>query len=91
VHGLVALSGKVVEHEHGYRARCAEVMAVVVVRSGAMLCRSDPAWIARLFTPGLGLREVEAAAGVRAIGPGLPVAGVQYLEDEARRFQQSWT
>ncbi len=91
VYGLAALSGKVVEHEHGYRARCAEVMAVVVMRNGAMLCRSDPAWIARLFVPGLGLSEAETAGGVRAIGPGLPVDGVEYLEGEARRFRESWT
>jgi hypothetical protein len=91
VYGLVALGGKVVEHEHGYRARCAEVRAVAVVRNGALVCRSNPAWIDRLFTPGLGLAEAETARGVRAIGPGLTVAGVEYLEDEARRFRESWT
>jgi len=91
VYGLVALSGKVVEHAYGYRSRRAEVMAVVVLRNGAMLCRSDLAWIARLFVPGLGLSQVEDAGGVRAIGPGLPVGGVEYLEDEARRFRESWT
>jgi hypothetical protein len=91
VYGLVALSGKVVEHEHGYRAGCAEVVAVAVLRSGAMLCRSDPAWIERLFLPGLGLAEAETGGGVRALGPGLPVDGVEYLEDEARRFREKWT
>jgi hypothetical protein len=91
VYGLVALSGKVVEHEHGYRAGCAEVVAVAVLRSGAMLCRSDPAWVARLFLPGLGLAEAETGGAVRAMGPGLPVDGVEYLEDEARRFREKWT
>ncbi len=90
VYGLVALSGKVVEHEFGYRAGCAEAVAVAVLRSGALLCRSDPAFVARLFVPGLGLAEAETGGGVRARGPGLPVEGVDYLEDEARRFRARW-
>jgi hypothetical protein len=37
VYGLVALSGKVVEHERGYRARRAAVVAAVVVGRGRLV------------------------------------------------------
>ncbi|MFH1329163.1 MAG: hypothetical protein ABIJ48_00675 [Actinomycetota bacterium] len=91
IYGLVALSGKVIEHEHGYRAQRAEVPAVALMRDGALVCRSDPKWIARLFAPGLGWEEAQRAGGVRAGRPGLPVCAVEYLTDEARRFGEVWT
>ena len=90
-YGLVALGGKVVEHEHGYRAQRAGVLAVALVAEGTLICRSDPGFISRLFTPGHGAAEVRRAGGVRAAGPGLPVSGVEYLESEARRLQETWT
>ena len=86
----MALSGKVIEHEHGYRGQRAEVAAVALVRDGALVCRSDPEWIARLFVPGSGWAEAERAGGVRVGGRGMPVCAVEYLSDEARRFGRAW-
>lgn len=40
--GLVALSGKVVEHEDGFRAQRAEAKAVVVNHDGRTLCAEEP-------------------------------------------------
>lgn len=91
IYGLVALSGKVIEHERGYRGQRAEVAAVALVRDGVLTCGSDSEWIARLFTPGLGWDEARRAAGVRTGNAGLPVCAVEYLEDQARRFGQTWT
>lgn len=39
--GLVALSGKVVEHEHGYRAQRAEVRTIVVHHEGRVLAAEE--------------------------------------------------
>lgn len=40
--GLVALSGKVVEHERGYRAQRAQVRAIVVSHEGRVLAAEEP-------------------------------------------------
>lgn len=40
--GLVALSGKVVEHERGYRAQRADVRAIVVSHEGRVLAAEEP-------------------------------------------------
>ena len=47
--GLVALAGKVVEHEHGYRARRAEVRAMAVIGAGRVVRIGDRTTIERLF------------------------------------------
>ena len=91
VHGLVALTGKVVEHERGYRAQRGQVLAVALVFGGALICRSDPAWIAGLFAPGLGRAAVLEAEGMRGVGAEMPRWRAEYLEDEARRFRDQWT
>jgi len=49
VAGLVALSGKVVEHERGYRAKQARVVAAAVVGRGRMVRVEDAARLRRLF------------------------------------------
>jgi hypothetical protein len=91
VYGLVALSGRVVEHAAGYRGRRAEARAVAVLWDGKMVCRSDPDWIARLFTPGVGAALAAAAPGVPAVAAcAVPPAAVDYLESEARRWGESW-
>lgn len=86
VHGLVALSGRVVEHERGYRAQRAEVRAVAVVGGGHAVCRSDPGFIAQLFAPRMGLSLGRATADA-----GDDADPVEYLEDQARRFGELWT
>ena len=90
-YGLVALGGKVVEHEHGYRAQRAEVLAVALVARGGADVPLRSGLHRPAVHPGLGAAEVRRAGGVRAAGPGLPVCGVEYLEDEARRFGEPWT
>jgi hypothetical protein len=80
----VALTGRVVEHERGYRARRAEVVAVAVVGGGVAMCGSAPGFISRVFTPGLGLTFAAAF-------PGVDADPVEYLEDQARRFREAWT
>ncbi len=40
--GLVALTGKVVEHEHGYRAQRAEILALAVQHPDGIRCVSHP-------------------------------------------------
>jgi hypothetical protein len=63
VAGLVELGGKVVEHERGYRAASAEVVAAVAVYAGRLLTTDDPAVIARLFAdPGPILESAAAGA-----------------------------
>jgi len=83
--GLVALTGRVVEHERGYRAQRAEVLAVAVVGGGHVVCRSDTGFVARLFIPGMGLSLARAGANGADADP------VEYLEDQARRFREPWT
>jgi hypothetical protein len=48
-YGMVALSGKVVEHEHGYRARRATAVAVAVVGRGELVRVERERDIAELF------------------------------------------
>ncbi len=49
VMGLVELSGKVVEHERGYRAREARVVALGAVGGARLLLADDAATIAEVF------------------------------------------
>jgi hypothetical protein len=52
--GLVAMTGKVVEHEHGWRAEEVTVLALALVRGGRILTADDPDEIELLFQ-GVGL------------------------------------
>ncbi len=47
--GLVALSGKVVEHERGYRAQFARVVALAVSAGGVIHYGADPSWVNGVF------------------------------------------
>jgi hypothetical protein len=47
--GLVALGGKVVEHEHGYRAARAEVASAALIGRSREVFSSDPDVIAAIF------------------------------------------
>ncbi|MDP3983444.1 MAG: hypothetical protein Q8Q52_00360 [Acidimicrobiia bacterium] len=55
--GLVAMTGKVVEHEHGWRGEQVTVLALAFVREGQVLTADDPDEIELLFQ-GVGLSEV---------------------------------
>lgn len=62
--GLVALSGKVVEHERGYRAARADVVAVGVRADGRLLLAGEPDEVDAAFTrTGASLAAAGTAAG----------------------------
>ena len=91
VYGLVALSGKVIEHALGYRAQRAEVVAAALVASRGLTCGSGPEWLSRLFGPGPGWQSVVAAPGAFPRRAAAVPRGIDYLLQEARRFRESWT
>jgi len=72
VYGLVALSGKVVEHERGYRGQRATVVAAAVVGRGLMVRVEGPERLQSLF-----LAPEDAIAGLVATDPGV----VEELDD----------
>ena len=60
--GMVELTGKVVEHENGYRAARAEVVAGVLVGAGRILSTSDPTDLDEVFRrPGHALERLGRA------------------------------
>lgn len=92
-YGLVALSGVVVEHEHGYRAARAEAAAMAVLFDGRAVCGADRSWMERLFArSGDAIEEAERGAWrqVRAMVPSAAEA-VRFLRDEASRLEGAWT
>jgi hypothetical protein len=48
--GLVALKGKVVEHERGYRAERATAVSLIIVHEGVMSIVEDPVKVCDTFT-----------------------------------------
>ena len=88
--GLVGLEGKVVEHERGYRAERATVLAFVLVDRGTMRMVDDTDELESLFrnplaTPPLG----SDYAGVPTDVSSLRAAIHQYLNTQAQR-RESW-
>lgn len=69
VAGLVALSGKVVEHERGYRAQKARVLAAAVVGRGRIVRVEGGARLHSLFA-----QPEEAIAGLEAADPAVAEA-----------------
>ena len=65
--GAVALTGKVVEHERGYRGRFAEVVAAGTVWRGRVVMGDRSGWLARLFA--------DPVAALQEPGPGVAVEG----------------
>lgn len=88
--GLVAMTGKVVEHELGWRAERATVLALAFVRGGRVQTTDDPDEIELLFQ-GVGLsndwnRDSRMAA--RPNEKGVVEAMVQYMKIQERRKTQ---
>jgi hypothetical protein len=91
--GLVALEGKVVEHEHGYRAAVATTRALAVSQPGSPLpaVTADPDTIGEVFADARKLQwwfrsggdSLVADAGSKA------VTMIKYLEEQERMNQ--WT
>lgn len=79
-HGMVELSGKVVEHTIGYRAAQATVVAITVTVGGTLYMFEEPDSIARLFVGGrkaLGVADRVATIGVAGPAPDVTA----YLEE----------
>ncbi|MFQ5554806.1 MAG: hypothetical protein ACE5GC_05480 [Acidimicrobiia bacterium] len=87
--GLVRLTGKVVEHERGYRAARAEVVAVAAWLDGAAFNTADPGWISNLFMfpeRTLTSQRLPAEGIVSTFGE-----PVEYLRKQARKADEEWT
>jgi hypothetical protein len=84
--GLVALSGKVVEHEFGYRAERAEIVALVAVAHGMYLATSQPAALVGICrTP---------ARYVNEHGHTKPFRMIPHLEEYLSKYRErrsKWT
>ncbi|NQV07215.1 hypothetical protein HQ535_11745 [bacterium] len=90
--GLVALSGKVVEHTNGYRARRAEVRALAVLGKGVVVFIDDRQTIARVFAnPPGALAEIEAERpeSIRVVGDNSPGRALNMAADLLRT--RLWT
>jgi len=89
--GLVALSGKVVEHERGYRAQLARVVALAVSVGGVVHYSADPSWVSGVFTgsdPAVQSRGEVGHINVRDH----PAADLrQFFDNQKGRFLQQWT
>ena len=89
VMGLVALSGKVVEHDAGYRGQHAAVVAAALLNPGRMLASADPEWLERLFaTPSV--VAVEPNPGWVS-GRGVYEDLIGFFEECASKEAQRWT
>ncbi len=85
--GLTALSGKVVEHDEGYRARHARVLAAAVLHPGRIVIGSDPDWIASLFNDPIAATTIRPSIGK---GPGAYAKVVEFLIERQHREEQTW-
>ena len=89
--GLVGLEGTVVEHERGYRAERASVLALAIYERGALWMTDDPAQLAELFgsprtAADLAIEPVPQPRNVDTTRQAIS----DYLDYHARR-KQTWT
>ena len=81
--GVVALSGRVVDHESGYRAAEAEILALAVVDGVNLLTVSTPEEVDEIFT------ATRQEIRIRCVGESFALEkAVEYLEEQARRHDQ---
>ncbi|MFQ5522266.1 MAG: hypothetical protein ACE5F5_01640 [Acidimicrobiia bacterium] len=83
--GLVGLSGKVVEHERGYRGEHATVMALALVVDAEVCTVSDVEEIAAIFEKGVPVNDVPLK------DPGKARARIIDFMREERRLRSQWT
>ncbi len=85
--GLVGMTGKVVEHERGWRGEETTVLALAFSRQGSLYTTDDPDEIELLFQ-GIGLTT--AVDGQRAPMPSSPLrrAFVSYMRHQAKEKTQ---
>jgi hypothetical protein len=89
--GLVGLEGTVVEHERGYRAERASVLALAVYSQGALWMTDDPADLSELFrspstSAELGIMPLPQPKNVDTTRGAIS----DYLDYHARR-KRTWT
>lgn len=87
VMGIVFLTGKVVEHEHGYRGGRADVAAALAVGEDAHLATVDPEELQLLFAHP---RTTMDRLGEPGPGPPSPLELVEAMEELERRIE-TWT
>ena len=85
--GLVGLSGKVVEHQRGYRGARATVVAVAATSGGRLALTSDAAAIDALFTAPQASLHAAAVRDRREI----PAHIARYLATEYEERRSTWT
>jgi hypothetical protein len=89
--GLVAMTGKVVEHEHGWRAEEVTVLALAFVRGGRIFTADDPDEIELLFQ-GVGLSEDwnHAPEGEPVVERDRITAAIAAYMQEQERKKTAW-
>jgi len=88
--GLVGLEGKVIEHDRGYRAERATVLAFALVDRGTMRMIDDETELAALFRSPLATTPIGAdVARVPTDASSLRGAIATYLKDQAQR-RETW-
>lgn len=86
--GLVALTGKVVEHAAGYRAQFARVVALSIAWDGRRYSGEDPAWIEAVFA---GENPALGTARFRPARPDPPGGRFGFFERAERTCLETWT
>jgi hypothetical protein len=81
--GVVAMTGKVIEHELGYRAASAEVLAIVARGESSTVATDEPARIERLFNDPKG--ELDAHRGAHLRG------GADRFLEQWKERRETWT
>jgi hypothetical protein len=89
VGGLVEMSGKVVEHDEGYRAASARVIAAAAVGRDDVHRRSDPDGVAELFDDPMPVLGGSTRSGRSDSGDPRDLV-CTFLEDEMQR-RTTWT
>ena len=87
--GLVALTGKVVEHAAGYRAQYARAVALAISWGGSVFLGDDPQWIEAVFAgedPAVPGSARRLATFPRPLGE---MRG--FFERAERRCREAWT
>jgi hypothetical protein len=92
--GLTALSGKVIEHEGGYRGQHARVTAAALLKNSEVLISDDADWIADLFRNPMGVaRGNEQCREFRRIPtepPAIPEV-LDFFAHAIQKEQMRWT
>lgn len=85
--GLVAMTGKVVEHERGYRAKEVTVLSLALLREGQLHLTDDPDEVELLFQ-GIGLSGEWNTASNHAGGK--PLARIIEYMNQQREEKTKW-